>query len=212
MKNLSALKTAAMPRRTMNFLRVATAAADGETVTIGNEVYEWDTAAAPGAITAGRIRIDISAGQSTTQCMNALVAAINGNTKQPIAARKLGPGVAVVANAGVGGICLPCSHTMAGANNAWLQARMGDTGGQPIQLGSGPVPCQMQYRIATAMEVTLSAMEFFFPFTVGWAMVQASDMGPTGSKSGTGVIIYGDRVEVGGGFALNDCVAVFATA
>ncbi|MFH1496563.1 MAG: hypothetical protein ABII82_01940 [Verrucomicrobiota bacterium] len=42
-------------------------------------VYELDTAAAPGAITAGRVRVDISGGATAAQTVTALVAAINGD-------------------------------------------------------------------------------------------------------------------------------------
>lgn len=45
--------------RAHNVLAVAAVVADGETVTIGSDVFEADTNA---AITAGRIRVDISAG------------------------------------------------------------------------------------------------------------------------------------------------------
>ena len=50
MKTLSNVKAASRGRRAINVLRLASNVADAETITIGSEVYEIDTAAAPGAM------------------------------------------------------------------------------------------------------------------------------------------------------------------
>src|SRR5512137_1797623 len=50
-------------QRAQNVLRVAAATQDGETVTIGTQVYEIDTTAVAG-ITAGRVRVNCSGGST----------------------------------------------------------------------------------------------------------------------------------------------------
>src|SRR5882672_10222058 len=82
MKTLSNLKNATTGRCAVNVLRLASNVADGETITIGGEVFEIDTAAAPGAITAGNIRVDCNAGVTPTIASAAIVAAIKANTRQ----------------------------------------------------------------------------------------------------------------------------------
>ena len=62
-KNNSAVETmrSAQGQYAKNVLRVAAACKDGETVTIGGNVYEIDTTLVPG-ITAGNIRVDCNTG------------------------------------------------------------------------------------------------------------------------------------------------------
>src|ERR1043165_4822546 len=81
MRTIKDVKDNLKPRRAMNVLRLAANVADAETITIGSEVYEIDTAAAPGAITAGNIRVDCNAGVTPTIASAAIVAAINANTR-----------------------------------------------------------------------------------------------------------------------------------
>lgn len=57
-------------------LRVASAVQDGEAVTIGADVYEVDTHADPGVITAGRIRLKLDAG-STVKAAGTLTLVAN---------------------------------------------------------------------------------------------------------------------------------------
>jgi hypothetical protein len=60
--------------------------ADGQIVTIGTQVYEFDTAPLPGAIVAGRIRVDVSGGVTAPQAVTALVAAITGDAAAVVTA------------------------------------------------------------------------------------------------------------------------------
>jgi hypothetical protein len=69
--------------------------ADGETVTIGGRVYEFDT---NGSITAGRVSVDISGGNSASQSVTALVAAINADASAVVTAAD-GAGDTVVVTA-----------------------------------------------------------------------------------------------------------------
>jgi hypothetical protein len=52
---------------------------DGDIVTIGTRVYEFDTAANPGAITAGRVRVDVSGGATASAAVTALALAITND-------------------------------------------------------------------------------------------------------------------------------------
>ena len=61
------------------------AVSDGETVTIGEDVYEFDTAATS-TITEGNIRVNVNAAQTATAAVTALVAAITGNTGSVVVA------------------------------------------------------------------------------------------------------------------------------
>jgi hypothetical protein len=69
---------------------------DTETVTIGSHVYEIDTAADPGAITAGHYRVNCSGGASAAQTATALIAAITANTASLFSAATGGAGVVVI--------------------------------------------------------------------------------------------------------------------
>lgn len=69
---------------------------DAEYVTIGTRLYEYDTDAAPGAITAGRVRVDISAAADAAACSAALTLAINGDPDAVVTAVDAGGGVVVV--------------------------------------------------------------------------------------------------------------------
>jgi hypothetical protein len=81
MRTIKDVRDNLRPRRAMNVLRLASNVADAETITIGTEVYEIDTAVAPGVITAGNIRVDCNAGVTPAVAAPAIVAAINANTK-----------------------------------------------------------------------------------------------------------------------------------
>ena len=83
---------------------------DGETVTIGARVYEFDTAPAPGAIVAGRVRVDVSAGVTAPQAVTALVAAITGDGSATVTAVD-GVGDTVVATAKLYGVAANLTAT-----------------------------------------------------------------------------------------------------
>lgn len=57
--------------------------ADGQTVTIGSSVYEFDTNS---SVTAGRIAVDVSGGVTASAAVTALVAAITANTASQVSA------------------------------------------------------------------------------------------------------------------------------
>src|SRR6185295_12193417 len=159
MRTIKDIKDNLRPRRAVNVLRLASNVADGETITIGSEVYEIDTAAAPGAITAGNIRVDCNAGVTPTIASAAIVAAINANTKLGLTAVAISVNeVLVFTNSDSSAIALPCAETLAGANNAWAVAAF--YGGD----ASGVRGLRAAQRVPNAQEVAIGNMHFVFPF------------------------------------------------
>src|SRR5512137_2256027 len=121
MRTISDVKqTVRRGRPAVNVLRIASNVADGETVTIGNDVFEFDGNA---TYTAGRIQVVI-AGLTPTLATPALVAAINNFSTHRLLAVQISVNEVLVVtrdDAGVTG-ALACSETMAGANSQWANA------------------------------------------------------------------------------------------
>jgi hypothetical protein len=208
MKTLSQTKTAlGHSRLALNVLRLASNVADGETITIGNETYEIDTAAAPGAVTAGNIRVDCSAGVTPTQASAALVAAVNANSRQGLQAEAIS--VNEVAIWGPTGN-LDCSETLAGSNNAWHNTA--------TFFGSSSAQVRARdqaARAAVAKEVTLGNMHFLFPFRPASVLVQVRTAAGV-AKAWDGVITLSNyRVTLDNSgstdFAATDIVTVSAS-
>src|ERR1041385_679979 len=167
MRTIKDVKDNLKPRRAMNVLRVASNVADGETITIGGEIYEIDTAAAPGAVTAGNIRVDCNAGVTPTIASASIVAAISANTRLGLTAVAISVSeILVFTNNDNAPIGLPCAETLAGANNAWATAAF--YGGE----ASGLRGQRAAQRAPNAQEVAIGNMHFVFPFTVAAALVQ----------------------------------------
>jgi predicted secreted protein len=72
---------------------VGPSVANGETCTIGTRVYEFDTAAAPGSVVAGNVRVDVSVSALLEDAALALIAAINADTGAVVTAATGGAGV-----------------------------------------------------------------------------------------------------------------------
>src|SRR3954463_13120381 len=159
MRTIKDIRDNLRPRRAMNVLRLASNVADAETITIGSEVYEIDTAAAPGAVAAGNIRVDCNAGVTPAIASAAIVAAINANTKYGLTALAISVNeILVFGNSDSSPIHLPCSETLAGANNAWGAAAF--YGGE----SSGIRGLRAAQRNPNAQEVSIGNMHFVFPF------------------------------------------------
>src|SRR3954468_1148150 len=210
MRTIKDVKDNLKPRRAMNVLRLASNVADAETITIGSEVYEIDTAAAPGAIAAGNIRVDCNAGVTPTIASAAIVAAINANTKYGLTAVAISVNeVLVFGNSDSSPIALPCSETLAGANNAWAVAAF--YGGE----ASGIRGLRAAQRSPNAQEVAIGNMHFVFPFAVLAVLVQVRSS--TGAaKAWDGVTtISGARVSLDNAgatdWAATDNVVVLAS-
>ena len=109
--------------------------ADTNIVTIGTRVYEFDTAAAPGAITAGRVRVDVNnpADVTADAAITALVTAINGDVLSPVDA------IAWIDNSDVTAGCTLVARTEDNLNHALAQATAnGVVSGATLQGGAVP--------------------------------------------------------------------------
>lgn len=146
-------------RVAQNILRLGSNVADGETITIGRDVFEMDTNA---AVTAGNIAVNVNGNLTPTLAGPLIVAAINNSNTQKVVAVQIAVGViGVYANEPLQGLAaIPCAETLAGANNAWDAAAMygGNAGVAPQTL--------LVQRAAIAAEVTEGNAYFFLPFTV----------------------------------------------
>ncbi len=80
-------------------LTLSGAVSDGETVTIGNDVYEFDTG---DGVEEGNIAVDVSGGATAAAAVTALVAAITASGIEPVTATD-GTGDTVVVTADVAG-------------------------------------------------------------------------------------------------------------
>jgi hypothetical protein len=163
MRTLQDVKRTTWHGRTpFNVLRLAANVADGETVTIGQYTFEFDSNS---SYTAGRIPIVVGT-LTPTAVMPLLVSAINAYT--PYQAVQISVNemllVAKDDNTPIGAVA--CTETMAGANNAWGTATM--TAGLP----AGALVNQLQQRAATAQDVSIGFARFWFPFTVAAAFVE----------------------------------------
>lgn len=97
--------------------------ADGQTVTIGSEVYEFDT---DSDVTAGNIAVDVSGGVTAAAAVTALVTAITAESALVTAVDDTGDVVTVTATtAGVAGNSIATTETC--TNASWGAATL--TGG-----------------------------------------------------------------------------------
>ena len=192
-------------------LRLASNVADGETITIGREVYEIDTAADPGAITAGRIRVNCSSGVTPTIASAELVKAIHANTQQNLRAEAISVNEVLVVC--MDGILLATTETLAGANNAWNAATLEHGISSDVLKGHA-----IMSRAATAQDVALTAVRFFVPFVAKAVIVQVrtaanvQDTNPDGAVTITNAL-GGSRINVAVGttIAAGDVVTIFAS-
>src|SRR5450830_461876 len=111
MKTLSNYKnTMGVGRPAMNVLRIAVNAADTETVTIGRDVYEFDSNA---TFTPGRIRV-VTATLTPVVASAALAAAINASGTQGLVATVISANeVLIVSRVGGATGAVACTETMA---------------------------------------------------------------------------------------------------
>lgn len=106
-----------------NTLRIAANVADGETITIGNDTYEFDRAES--GVTAGNIAITGHADDTPANATDAVIAAINANATEPVEASDIGLNqYLVVVSKTLGDNPISCTETMAGTNNAWNNATL----------------------------------------------------------------------------------------
>ena len=132
--------------------RLANNVADEETITFGDEVYEWDRSA-NGVDTAGAIAITGHADDTAANAAPAFATAFNANTKYPYTAYNLGAGkVSIVRKTAGEPEAVVVSETMAGANNGWV--------GTQIKYGVEPTAGPM-IRTVDADDVVLNEVRIY---------------------------------------------------
>lgn len=200
-------------RAAINTLRVASDVADGETVTIGSVVFEVDTAAAPGAITAGRVRVDCNAAVTPTAFTAALEAAINAANLVALKYRatKISASEVLIYNTVHGADTTACTETLAGTNNAWAAAAAyGGRADSTVLRGVMVVS-----RAANATEVALGTIHFVLPYTPTAIAVQVRTSAGVFKVHDGGANATGNRVTVDNtgstDFAATDVITVIAT-
>lgn len=163
MKTLAILSAliAAGATHGQNILTFAANVADGETFTIGTDVFEFTTDDTP---TAGRRAVDVSGGLTNSTVPTAAAAAINAGT----AYSAVVVGTNVVVFHDLPGVSVACSETMAGAGNAWAAAALY---GHTKATESPAIPVQ-QSRAVVAAEVTAGLFAMAFNGAVQSAAVQ----------------------------------------
>jgi hypothetical protein len=175
-------------RPAVNVLRIAANVADTETVTIGNDVFEFDNNS---TFTAGRIQVVIS-GLTPTLATPALVAAINNYSTHKLLAVQISVNEVLVVSRDDTAACgaLACAETMGGANNQWASATFyaGSNGGTNVNM--------MQARAANAQEVALGTAHFWFPFTVAAVQAQIRTSAGVAKTWDGAVTINGQRVTL----------------
>lgn len=194
-------------RCAVNVLRIAADVVDDETVTIGADVYEFDTDDPAGLVGVGTIRVDVVAAQTPTAATDALIAAINASGTEAVTAVDIGNNEVLIVADAVGAVALACTTDMTGVGNAWAAAAMYG--------GAAPATKKLvaQSRAPNATEVTMGNMHFQFDFapTVVSVWVRVAATGLVVAWGGT-FAITGNRLTLTNGtnpdFADTDLVTV----
>lgn len=107
-------------------LTISGVTADGQTVTIGTRVYEFDTNS---AITSGRVEVDVSGGVTASLSIDALEAAITGDDSAVVSVEASDATTLTVAAlvAGVSGNSIAIAETL--TNGSWAGAAVVLSGG-----------------------------------------------------------------------------------
>lgn len=195
-------------RKHINVLRLAADVADGETVTIGDDVYEFDD---DDDFTEGNIQVDVSGGLTPALAGAALVEKINelGGEEQ-ILATALSANEILIESIDVASIeALACAETLGGANNGWGAAAM--YGGRAPAVRKVVAAS----RVPTAQEVALGRMHFLLDFTPSAILVDVRV-----TATGVAKLYGGARANVAGlvtltngtdpDFAATDTVQILA--
>lgn len=144
-------------RKAVGVIRMASNVADGETVTIGGDVYEFDRAES--GVTAGRIAVTGHADDTPANASDALIATINSDGRELVTAVDISANEILLLSDSPGAVVLALAETMAGSNNAVSAAAM--YGGA----AAAAKRVATSVRVPNATEVALGNLHFGFDFT-----------------------------------------------
>lgn len=206
MAKRASIEIAVSAKGTISFSGVVV---DGQKVTIGNDIYEFDTNA---AVTEGNILVDVSGGVTATLAATALNTAINASATEAVSSVKLSAtSVTVIADVpGTVAESIALSETC--TNGAWDFATL--TGGftarnVPLDLGGFPVVETL--RLTTTVALTNVAIipggQKIFVTRVSYKTADSCTaapsvrigFNPSVTPSGVGVISSHPGVPNGGG-------------
>lgn len=185
-------------------LEFSSAPVDGDKVTINGNTYEFDTAAAPGAVTAGNIRVDISGGLTGSQAVQALATTVIatdvnyfGTTtalgKNAIAVKSGSP-MTVLLTGGTGIDPTPVTGgPIAAFPSSFTIDAAGCTSASQSQLPSHGTPAVTTYSVyqATATQPAITFNSDGLPSAFG-----VSTMEVDGFLSGAGSMLHSNGEEI----------------
>ncbi|WCL51510.1 hypothetical protein [Leptospira sp. GIMC2001] len=177
----------------INVLRLASNVADEQTITIGLDVYELDRA--DDGVTEGRIPVKGHAGDTPAAVSVAIVDTVNSNVNSQVRAIKISDNEILFHTPQAGSKAIPCSETLAGANNEFASATT--YGGRK----AGTLQSPKFNRVPLAVEVALGNVHFVFdlvPVVVDIKSVTTATPGVTQAWDGA-VAVSGNRVTAGNG-------------
>lgn len=133
-------------------IQITGVVADGQTVTVGAEVYEFDDDA---AVTAGNIAVDVTGDLSAANALAKLTLAINASGKSGVRAFDPVDGVNMDLIAKV-------AHDNVSANVALAETMTNGAIDTVMQEGKKGTPPMKLTRSPSALEVTAARMKWFF--------------------------------------------------
>lgn len=175
--------------KAVGVIRMASDVADGETVTIGGDVYEFDRAES--GVTAGRIAVTGHADDTPANASDALIATINSDGRELVTAVDISANEILLLSDSPGAVVLALAETMAGSNNVVSAAAMYGGAAAAAKRVATAV------RVPNATEVALGNIHFGLDFTPTWvhAVVRTTSTGVMAAWDGA-ITITGTRVTL----------------
>lgn len=134
-------------------LQITGVVVDGETVTVGAEVYEFD--AAPPSVGAGNIGVDVSGGLDAVNALAQLTLAINASGRSGVRAEDPLDGVNL-------DLIARKAHDNVSANVALAETIVNGAIDGAMQFGKKGTPPMKFTRNPSALEVVAGRMKWFF--------------------------------------------------
>lgn len=148
-----------LEQRGCGILTFSGSVSDAETVTIGADVYEFDTG---GGVTGGRISVDVSGGATAAAAVTALVAAINASATEAVTAVD-GNGNTVVVYTDTA-LSTTMATTTTASNGSWADATLVGDAADPyidFRCYGGPIviePSEVDRMALSGSAAPLSAL------------------------------------------------------
>lgn len=146
-------------------VQISGVVSDGETVTVGAEVYEFDDDA---AVTAGRIAVDVTGDLSAANALAKLTLAINASGRSGVRAEDPVDGINM-------DLIAKLAHENVSANVALAETMANGAIDTVMQEGKKGTPPMKLTRNPSALEVVAARMKWFFDREVDHVQVHVRD-------------------------------------